>query len=209
MVRRLAPREVDEPQGRSPTRERVLDVAEQLFADHGFDGTSLRMIALQVGIREPSLYAHFPGKDAIYEAVIDRALSPFSEALLSWSSSVLSLQTLVEMPQRLLQLHAQHPRSAQILHREFTSPKQRIHPKVLAWQKRFVTDVQRFMRGMPEREVDRTKAVANLVTCTNLILGIFSTRGMQQSLLGDAYDEQVMMAEYLRLTTRILKSLVL
>lgn len=199
----------DAMQGRSDTRERILDVAEQLFADHAFDGTSLRMIALQVGIREPSIYAHFASKDAIYDAVIDRALQPFNQALMSWNMAALTVHTLFEMPGRLLALHAQHPRCAQILHREFTSPQDHISPKVLAWQKQFVTQVQQFMQGLPDQQVDRSKAVANLVTCTNLILGIFSTRGMQQSLLGDAYDEEAMMTEHLRLTTRILKSLVL
>ena len=61
------------------TQQRILDAAEELFATRSFEATTLREIAHKVGIREPSLYAHFAGKDAIYGAVIDRALEPFGD----------------------------------------------------------------------------------------------------------------------------------
>ena len=192
------------------TRERILDAAEKLFAENSYDGTTLREIATLVGNREPSLYAHFTNKEAIYDAVIDRALIPFSDALLDWNMSQLTLNTLFNMPARLLELHAQHPYCAQILHREFTSQPHRISPKVLQWQQQFVEQSRRFMESLPDSApVNKTKVVANMMTCTNVILGIFSTRGMQVSLLGDEFDEALMMEEHLRLATRIFKSLVM
>jgi AcrR family transcriptional regulator len=50
--------------GRS-TRERILDAAEARFADKGFGATALGEIAEDVGIRTPSLYKHFDGKQAL------------------------------------------------------------------------------------------------------------------------------------------------
>ncbi|MCK5791585.1 MAG: TetR/AcrR family transcriptional regulator [Ketobacter sp.] len=194
------------------TRERILDAAEQLFAHNAYEGTTLREIATLVGIREPSLYAHFANKEAIYDGVIDRALIPFSDALLDWSMPKITLQTLFDMPARLLALHARHPYCAQILHREFTSQPHRISPKVLQWQQQFVEQSQRFMASLPETDSDsvhKTRVVANMMTCTNVILGIFSTRGMQQRLLGDEFDEATMMEEHLRLANKIFRSLVL
>ncbi len=47
------------------TRERILAAALDLFAQHGFGGASMRELARRVGIRESSLYNHFPGKAAI------------------------------------------------------------------------------------------------------------------------------------------------
>ena len=61
------------------TRQRILDAALELFALHGFAGTSIRAIARQVGLRESSLYNHFPGKHALYEALFD-AHGPASSA---------------------------------------------------------------------------------------------------------------------------------
>jgi AcrR family transcriptional regulator len=63
------------------TRDRVLDAAEARFAEKGFAATSLGEIADDVGIRTPSLYKHFDSKQALYEAVLERLLSPFIATL--------------------------------------------------------------------------------------------------------------------------------
>ena len=52
------------------TRQAILDRALDLFAEHGFYGTSMRQIARAVGVRESALYHHFPGKEAILHELI-------------------------------------------------------------------------------------------------------------------------------------------
>lgn len=52
------------------TRQRILDAALELFAAHGFAGTSMRALARASGLRESSLYNHFSGKEELYQAVI-------------------------------------------------------------------------------------------------------------------------------------------
>ena len=42
------------------TAERILDAAENLFADRGYAGTTMRDVSAAVGLRTPSLYNHFP-----------------------------------------------------------------------------------------------------------------------------------------------------
>jgi AcrR family transcriptional regulator len=53
----------------SSTRERILDVALDLFTEKGFDGTSLREIAERLGVTKAALYYHFASKDDILLAL--------------------------------------------------------------------------------------------------------------------------------------------
>ena len=47
------------------TKEKILETALTLFAKNGYDGTSVEQIAQDVGVKAPSLYKHFKGKDDI------------------------------------------------------------------------------------------------------------------------------------------------
>ena len=53
------------------TRQRILDKALELFAARGYDSVSVGEIAGAVGIKAPSLYNHFPGKRAIFDAIVE------------------------------------------------------------------------------------------------------------------------------------------
>jgi AcrR family transcriptional regulator len=56
-------------QAGASTRERILDVALDLFTDQGFDGTSMREIAERLHITKPSIYYHFASKEDILLAL--------------------------------------------------------------------------------------------------------------------------------------------
>lgn len=52
------------------TRKKILDQALELFAARGYDAVSVGEIAKAVGIKAPSLYNHFPSKQAIFDALV-------------------------------------------------------------------------------------------------------------------------------------------
>ena len=68
----MRPTQPSEP---NPTKQAILDKALELFAVHGYTAVSIRMLARAVGIRESSIYHHYDGKDAIFQALLDRALA--------------------------------------------------------------------------------------------------------------------------------------
>ncbi|MGS3448809.1 TetR/AcrR family transcriptional regulator [Klebsiella electrica] len=59
----------------SPSAEKICAQALAHFAERGYDASSLTEIAEACGIRKASLYAHFSGKDEIYAAAFERALT--------------------------------------------------------------------------------------------------------------------------------------
>ena len=63
------------------TRERILDAAESLFAERGFDAATTREIAALSGTNVATTYTYFAGKEALYAAVLQRAIEPLIELM--------------------------------------------------------------------------------------------------------------------------------
>jgi AcrR family transcriptional regulator len=78
----VAPRtERQYEQMREGSRERILESARELFAEHGFAATSVRRIAERAGISQGLLYNYFDGKDALLRAIFERTISDVAESL--------------------------------------------------------------------------------------------------------------------------------
>lgn len=59
------------------TKDRILEEALELFAERGYDGTGVDLIAERVGIKGPSLYRHFKSKEEVFDALLDTAESRY------------------------------------------------------------------------------------------------------------------------------------
>src|SRR3954447_24749729 len=55
-------------------REQLLDVGRKLFAEKGFEGTSVEEIARTAQVSKPVVYEHFGGKEGLYAVVVDREI---------------------------------------------------------------------------------------------------------------------------------------
>src|SRR5271156_1240304 len=61
------------------TKTRILDVAEKLFGENGFDGTSLRDITTEADVNLAAVNYHFQSKDSLIDAVIARRIEPVNQ----------------------------------------------------------------------------------------------------------------------------------
>ena len=59
------------------TKQVILEKALELFSEHGYDSVSVGEIAKAVGIKAPSLYNHFPSKQAIFDAIVESTAAQY------------------------------------------------------------------------------------------------------------------------------------
>jgi AcrR family transcriptional regulator len=82
----------DESPEATSTKERILDVALDLFTEKGFDGTSLREIAERLGVTKAALYYHFASKDDILMALHMRLHALGKDALAQLAEEPMTLE---------------------------------------------------------------------------------------------------------------------
>lgn len=97
------------------TAQRVLDAAEDLFAEKGYDATSLGDVADEVGIRSPSLYNHFKNKQALYSAVVERLLVKFDGPLMNMLKPPVTTESVFLWLETFVTLHHENPNFARLL----------------------------------------------------------------------------------------------
>ncbi len=98
-----------------PTAVRILDAAEDLFAEKGYSATSLGDVADRVGIRSPSLYNHFRNKEALYGAVVDRLLEAFGAPLAELRGGPITRESIYQWLETIVRMHHERPNLARLL----------------------------------------------------------------------------------------------
>ena len=62
-------------------REQLVSVGRKLFAQKGFEGTSVEEIAARAEVSKPVVYEHFGGKEGLYAVVVDREISALLDSI--------------------------------------------------------------------------------------------------------------------------------
>jgi AcrR family transcriptional regulator len=68
-----------EPRSVAATKSKILDTAEALFMEHGFEATSLRTITNAAGVNLAAVNYHFGSKEELFQAVLTRRLDPMNQ----------------------------------------------------------------------------------------------------------------------------------
>ena len=118
----------DQPSEVGSTRERILDVALDLFIEKGFDGTSLREIAEKLGFTKAALYYHYASKDDILMALHMRMhdvgrdgikqLTDGPVSLAVWESLIDAVIGQMLAQRKLFLLHERNQAALEKLHRK-------------------------------------------------------------------------------------------
>ena len=65
----------------SERRHQLIDIARSLFAERGYEGTSIEEIAQRANVSKPVVYEHFGGKEGLYAVVVDREMSALLDGI--------------------------------------------------------------------------------------------------------------------------------
>jgi len=106
----------------NPGSERILDAAESLFAEHGFNGVSIQQVANKSGISKATVFHHFANKQELYISVVRRACEGTMRLLQSLSSDAQgdALKQLGDYRQRDLSEIQAHASVVRLILRELT-----------------------------------------------------------------------------------------
>ena len=165
-----------------PTRERILDVAERLFAQKGFAGTAVRDIAREAALTAPSLYNHFDGKQALYEAVLARGVQPLVDLIDDLGRTTARDPRTGDFLDRIVDHLAAHPDIAKLIQYESLMGGASLSRIVHGWLRPIVTAGLGAMESNREsvwNEEERPLAVAAWI---HVIVGHFASAPLLEEL---------------------------
>lgn len=195
------------------TAERILDAAEQLFSTQGYEGTSLRQIAKLAEIQEPGLYNHFSGKQALYEAVLDRALTPMSSALDKHLESATGLRDYIDIPSLITDLLVERPQNAKLLHQAMhgdaaTSGNEIVHNCLDSLFNKGVMNLDGFAES-PDSKRDRDALAINVIALFNLTIGYFLSQQSFDTMADGNILDPEKIAKQKRMLHRVIRAMLI
>ncbi len=141
---------------RRDTRQEILQAAQELFREQGYDATSLRQIAAELAITKAALYYHFPAKDDIIVALA----RPFLDALEEFVEAVRAQggQPTIDRAERILDdylaLFQEHHAVVHLLVQDLSAAN---HPEVGLRGRRLVDTLQAELTGPDASPEDRIR----------------------------------------------------
>lgn len=146
------------------TRKAILDAAEELFSAHGYEGASLDAIGEKADIQGTAILYHFPSKQELYEATLNRLFSPLlenlSEMLAGPDPVDLRLESAVEA---IVNYAADHPNAPRLLLRETASPGGAAREIIEARAASSTSDIMKAFAAQSEEQDVDPLMVANII----------------------------------------------
>jgi AcrR family transcriptional regulator len=99
-------------------REQLITIGRQLFAERGFDGTSVEEVASRAKVSKPVVYEHFGGKEGLYAVVVDREVRALLDRIATALTAGHPHELLEQAALALLDYIEEEPHGFRVLVRE-------------------------------------------------------------------------------------------
>jgi AcrR family transcriptional regulator len=165
-------RETDSRRKGERTADRVLDAAENLFAQRGYEATALRDVAMAVSISQPALYKHYASKDDLYRQVLQRALQPLADEMEAAVERPESEGSFHLLTSRIMDVMARHPNVAMLLVRSMLSAPSSRDEIGLQWVHR-LADYGRRISLAAGHGLNSDDLALHIAAVFNLMFGYF------------------------------------
>jgi len=210
-----APREqspsdaVRRPTKGEATRGRILNAAEALFAERGYESASLREIARGAGIQQPGLYNHYRNKEALYAAVLDRALEPLSLALGSAMRATAPDEIQSTLAGIMTDLLLEHPKMSSLFQRALQGDPTSVGNRMIKdWLDRlFAQAIAGRTALVNNDDVDRLDLALETIAMFNLTTGFFLSQRILEPLAGRNITDDEVVARQKALLDRFTRAL--
>lgn len=186
------------------TGDRILDAAEALFARRGMAGVGMREIAQASGLTPASLYNHFSGKEALYEAVLARGLLPLLELLQGLAARDLGPDAIDEVIGSLMQHLSRRPHLPRLLVHEACSGAEHLHQLARRWIRPLVVQAEQQLKRDAASPLQEAHFPLVISSWIQLVFGHFA----MAPLLSEVFDEDLLAPEALERQTRFLAGLI-
>lgn len=169
------------------TAVRIMDSAQQLFAVHGYGGTSLRDIAAASSISEPALYRHFQDKEDLYKQVFFRAFEPLALKLTEVFSQPRNLNEVLDLIDVVMDTLAVEPSISALLLREVQDSHREVADRPLdIWLARLRELSSKALEDTPYAAISPSEVALMLLNTVILIFGYFSTSSVLSNMSEDS-----------------------
>ena len=168
------------------TAERILDAAEALFAQRGYAGATLRDVAAKVGLRTPSLYNHFPNKESLYAAVLERGISPVLDVLTEVvEARDRNDRDVREIVERTMGLVGRRPELPRLIQHETLSGGRHLSPLLREWiQRTFARAYEMVEAGSAARRWEPDQLPLLVLAMYHVFVGYFAIAHVYKDLNG-------------------------
>jgi AcrR family transcriptional regulator len=167
------------------TAEQILDAAETCFARRGYAGTSLRDVADIVGIRIPSLYNHFPNKESLYAAVLERGMAPLLDALATAIEDDTTLDHPGVFVGEIMALLGERPDLPRLVQYELLAGGEHLGPILENWLRPVVAQGLAMLESSAASDRWRPDQLPSLLMAYfNIAAGYFTTAPIVEHVLG-------------------------